>query len=44
VVTSKQVGSIKNKAMERLDQIGIIENNLKTSSKKAVKALHKLIF
>jgi len=30
--------------MERLDQIGIIENNLKTSSKKAVKALHKLIF
>jgi len=30
--------------MERLDQIGIIGNNLKTSSKKAVKALHKLIF
>jgi len=44
VAASKQVGSIKNNAMERLDQIRMIRNNLKTSSKKVVKALHKLIF
>jgi len=44
VVASKQVESIKSKAMERMDQIGTIRNNLKTSSKKAVKALHKFIF
>lgn len=30
--------------MEKLDQIEIVANNLKTSSKKAVTALHRLIF
>jgi len=44
VVAPKQVGTCKRKTMERLDQIGMIGNNLKTSSKKAVKALHKLVF
>ena len=30
--------------MERLEQIKVIANNLKTGSTKAVRALHKLIF
>lgn len=30
--------------MERLDQIKMVANNLKTSSKKAVTALHRFIF
>jgi len=30
--------------MERLEQIKVVTNNLRTGSAKAVKALHKLIF
>jgi len=39
-----RVNQREKNTMERLDQIGTIRSNLKTSSKKAIKALHKLIF
>lgn len=37
-------GIIEDVAMERLEQIKTVANNLKTSSTKAIKALHKFIF